>query len=368
MPKVDPMSKPEARPGASRHQFVRQAKPTIPKEARIKTVEGLREHLQIAIELEHATIPPYLCALYSIQDGYNEQSAQIIKSVVMEEMLHMVLAANVLNAVGGEPSLTHPRFVPEYPTPLPHSSASFIVNLEKFSKSAIETFLKIEKPAKPHARPEPHNYHTIGQFYEAIEIALKELSKKHDIFKGAPERQVTHEHYYGGGGVALSVYNLDTALEALAEITGQGEGIDHTIFDGDYEIFDEAEEYAHYFRFNEIYEERYYTASDTPRSGPHGPALPVDWDRVYNMHPNPKMRQYPEGSELWRKTYEFNRTYMAMLGYLHSALNGQPNLLMQGVAGMYDLKYQAVELMKIPLDGSSMTAGPSFEYVPPVPL
>jgi hypothetical protein len=31
--------------------------------ARIDTLDSLREHLQWAIDLEHATLPPYLCAL-----------------------------------------------------------------------------------------------------------------------------------------------------------------------------------------------------------------------------------------------------------------------------------------------------------------
>src|SRR5690606_14644850 len=37
----------------------------------ITTVASLRTHLQWALELEHSTIPPYLCALYSIPDGSN---------------------------------------------------------------------------------------------------------------------------------------------------------------------------------------------------------------------------------------------------------------------------------------------------------
>ena len=79
----------------------------------IKTVASLKRHLPTAIELEHSTIPPYLCALYSIKDGDNQESAQIIKSVVIEEMLHMILAANVLkNAIGGARRINHPRFIP----------------------------------------------------------------------------------------------------------------------------------------------------------------------------------------------------------------------------------------------------------------
>ena len=100
---------------AKRQQLLRKGEHTIPAKMRIKTLDELKAHLQKAIEVEHSTIPPYLCALYSIKDGHNQEAAQIIKSVVLEEMLHMILAANVLNAIGGEPILTHPKFVPKYP-------------------------------------------------------------------------------------------------------------------------------------------------------------------------------------------------------------------------------------------------------------
>ena len=67
----------------------------------IDSLEALRRHLQWALELEHSTIPPYLCALYSIREDANPAAAELVRSVFMEEMLHMTLVANVLNAVGG---------------------------------------------------------------------------------------------------------------------------------------------------------------------------------------------------------------------------------------------------------------------------
>ena len=73
----------------------------------ITTVDSLRRHLQWAIELEHATLPPYLCALYSIKEGHNEEAAEVVHSVFMEEMLHLTIAANILNAVGGSPVLDY---------------------------------------------------------------------------------------------------------------------------------------------------------------------------------------------------------------------------------------------------------------------
>lgn len=350
-----------ARSGKRQH-LKRRGEPAIPPEHRIRNLEQLQSHLQTAIEVEHSTIPPYLCALYSIKDGSNPEAAQIIKSVVVEEMLHMILVANVLNAIGGSPRLNHPEFIPKYPTFLPHSDDAFHVNLEKFSKHSIETFLRIERPAKPSAPPQLSRYHSLAQFYAAIELGLRDLSAEH-IFTGDASRQVTPEHYSGGSGEVTPVTDLASALLALEEITGQGEGVDHTIWEGDPEKFGEVKEPAHYFRFNEIYREQRYTAADTLTSGPSGTQLTVQWDQVYPMRPNPKMANYPHDSALWRKTHAFNRSYTALLDELHTALNGDPRRLTRAVSGMYDLKRQAVELMKTPVGDGAMTAGPSFEYV-----
>ena len=82
-------------------------------------IEVLRGDLQFAIELEHATIPPYLTALYSILEGTNDAIRGILRSVVLQEMLHMAMAGNILAAIGGKPDLTKPDFLPVYPTDLP---------------------------------------------------------------------------------------------------------------------------------------------------------------------------------------------------------------------------------------------------------
>lgn len=62
----------------------------------------LHQMLQMAVEVEHSVIPPYLTAFYSvISDGTDHEAwvATTIKDVVIEEMLHMTIACNVLNAV-----------------------------------------------------------------------------------------------------------------------------------------------------------------------------------------------------------------------------------------------------------------------------
>ena len=90
----------------------------------IASLPDLRRHLQWAIELEHATLPPYLCALYSLDAEKNKDAVQVISSVFVEEMLHLTLAANLLNAVGGSPVLDAPHLLPAYPTCLLYTSPS----------------------------------------------------------------------------------------------------------------------------------------------------------------------------------------------------------------------------------------------------
>src|SRR3954451_4501462 len=145
-----------------------------PPLGRIATLESLQEHLQWAIELEHFTIPPYLCALYSLDQDRNPEAVEVVASVLVEEMLHLTLAANLLNAVGGRPLIDTPRMLLPFPRPLPHSDGSFEVPLARFSPETLEVFLKIERPAPAGAPPEGDQYESIGQFYDAVKCGLRE--------------------------------------------------------------------------------------------------------------------------------------------------------------------------------------------------
>ena len=111
--------------------------------------------LQEAIELEHSTIPPYLYALYSLIPGKNDAVAEIIQSIVVEEMLHLTLAANILNALGGSPVLDTPDFIPDYPGPLPGSvEGGLVVPLAPCSLYLVSgVFMKIEQPERPWSSP-----------------------------------------------------------------------------------------------------------------------------------------------------------------------------------------------------------------------
>jgi len=354
-------------------------------------------HLQTAIQVEHATIPPYLTALYSIKSDpqkSNLASYNIIRAVLVEEMAHLTLAGNLLNAVGGSPDLTRSDFVPDYPAYLPTGETDFEVGLEGFSPSAIESFLKIERPTPPTAdsvvelegvayvkheslaagRKQgrgllPHfnpkgdkgndvlHYWSIGEFYKAIAAGFKRLADRlteKKLFKGDAARQIGPEYYYSAGGGIFKVTNLDTALQAIDFISGQGEGSFGR-------IYDDGGELSHYYRFDQIRQQRYYRVGSDQPDQPTGAPLDVYWDEVYPIRPNLKVSSLRPGSELYRAARDFNELYRAFLHRIQDALNGKPAEFMPAVADMFRIKEAALRLIHNPLPTGEGNASPTFE-------
>lgn len=110
------------------------AMPPSKSESPIQSIEDLRTYLVIAMQIEHATIPPYLTALYSIRPGSNNEAVEVIRSVAVEEMLHLTLVCNVYNAIGGTMAntLTASNFIPTYPAYLPTGEREFEVGVARF--------------------------------------------------------------------------------------------------------------------------------------------------------------------------------------------------------------------------------------------
>lgn len=332
--------------------------------------QELLEHLRTAMILEHATIPPYLCALYSIKDGTNPEAVARIRSVAVEEMLHMALVANLTNAIGGSPSIAHDKFIPTYPTFLPMSDNSVTVSLNHFSQDALQVFLDIERPMDQDAIPKHENYSSIGQFYAAIKDELDYFSRTFDeeLFIGDPALQVDETAYYSGGGEIIKVTDYESARRAIKVIVDEGEGFGHSIFSGDHEQFDEEMDLAHFYKFNEIAVGRNYLPTDSPADDPSGPQLAVDFtgNSVYPAVFHKRVMDYPE--PIRDALEKFNRTYSNLLRALENGFNEkQPNSKSQyfedAVALMYEVKYQMISLMKTPIDDQGNTAGPTFIYV-----
>ncbi len=336
----------------------------------IQTIDCLKDYLYRAMQLEHATIPAYLSAMYSIHPQTNSDAYHILRVVVVEEMLHLTIAANLMNAVGGKPDLTRADFVPEFPTYLPDGEKDFQVSLQCFSPSALDTFLKIERPglapdantrriprrsrgtAKLAACPEDEEleFYSIGDFYQEIERGFEHLYRVHGaaLFSGDPKRQITSEYYYSGGGELRPVVCMESARAAIGLITGQGEGDGGGIYDAEREL-------AHFYRFEQLKLGKYYEPGDVPHD-PKGPPCQVDWTAVYPTYTNPRLEKFDASSELYEYARDFNRDYAEFLALVTEAFNGKPQLLLDAVPKMFRLRNGAMQLMRNPLPASKASA------------
>jgi hypothetical protein len=344
----------------------------------VATIDALKAQLYTALQLEHATIPPYLTAFYSLKPGKNIDAQQILRVIVVEEMLHLAIAANLMNAIGGRVDLTRSGFVPTYPSRLPDGESDFEVGLGPFGESQLKTFLQIERPrmAAPDKKriarkwhkasplvPLPPGqaelrYYSIGEFYASIEAGIRYLEERaqaenRTIFSGDRAWQVTSEYYYSGGGRLEPITDLKSALRGINLIIEQGEGELRGVF-GDHG------ELAHYYRFHQLLVGRYYLPGDEAEK-PSGPTFNVAFEEVYPIKTNIRMSDYPQGSELQGAARTFNAAYRTFLADLTKAFNGEPALLLKAVAGMFELRNMFDVLVRNPLPNTEFHAGPTFE-------
>ena len=223
----------------------------------INSTEDLRSHIELAIQVELSTIPPYLFAMYSIENATSE-AALLLRSIVAEEMLHAALATNLLLAVGGQPDFASTRYIPTYPSELPHHTPPLVLGLEPCSVELIqEVFMRIEQPETHGAPAQPDQFETLGQFYHALEIGLRELSAELEIFADPQlDRQMSDPSFYGpvqfdadDSGGLMMIEDLDSAIDAIEVIVHQGEGLsDERWADPDHQ------ELTHYYKLERLVE------------------------------------------------------------------------------------------------------------------
>src|SRR6266700_3227795 len=329
--------------------------------AALETQDGLLNGLQQAIQLEHATIPTYLYALYSIKQDSNTAIQDLIRSIVIQEMLHMALACNLLNAIGGSPVIDRPEFVPQYPGPLPGAVESeLIVPLARFSLDLVKcVFMVIEEPETPLNFPvrdlAAAPPQTIGQFYTAIKQQIMERGQS--IFEhGVLANQVTSPFF----PELIQVTNVDSAIRAIETIVEQGEGTTKSPLRG------EGSNIAHYYKFAEIYHGK--SLIPNPNAPPDAPddqkyvyggdPIPFDPNGVLPVIENPKAALYPAGSPARLACDTFNFTYTSILKKLQVSFNGSPGRLEDAIFAtmpnsdnldMGTLSEQAMALMAIEL-------------------
>ncbi|MPV68477.1 ferritin-like domain-containing protein [Burkholderia sp. BE17] len=228
----------------------------------------IKTALQSAIELEYSTLPLYLSAMFSLEvQNYSAYNA--IRSVVMEEMVHMAIVSNLLAALGGTPQFRGIRI--DYPVHgLPGGAEPDLkVGLAQYSKPQLKNFMRIEMPAfllKQLGRSE--TYPTIAAFYAGIRDAI---TRNADAVRAAVKAGGTSNQVGDDIGFTTVKYSpdadpVDAFYAGIDEILQQGEGAckGDVLTPGAFEG-----EKSHYARFAELYYGACYQV----------PVPPVPFDR-----------------------------------------------------------------------------------------
>jgi len=206
----------------------------------ISTLPDLQDALQTAMQLEFATIPPYLCAQWSINSDPSGVGS-MVQDIVVQEMFHFALAGNMLAAIGKTPSIANAAFVPSYPTHvLPGGiPQKLAVDLQPLSLDQLQVFMQIENPEFPPvalvAGPPPA---TIGAFYDTISVGFTVVNPT--IIANAP---------FVNMGEAVQIKTIADAQAAITRIKTEGEGTQGSPDEppGD------SSQFAHYYTFKEIF-------------------------------------------------------------------------------------------------------------------
>jgi CDGSH-type Zn-finger protein/uncharacterized Fe-S cluster protein YjdI len=206
-----------------------------------------------AAEFEHTVMCTYLYAQWSLKrdqsEGITSEEKEAIdrwrasiRSVAMEEMLHLALVNNLLAAIGATPHLSRPDF----PVKQGYFPAEVDFHLAPFDEQSIEHFVFIEKPEgidikdgagfhhESHYErvvctdlltPTPREYSSQGHLYHGIAQAIRRLADElgeDGLFLGHGEAQLSSAEFPLPG--LIEVTGVETAMKAIEEIVLQGEG------------------------------------------------------------------------------------------------------------------------------------------------
>ncbi|TYB44172.1 hypothetical protein FXF69_24790 [Actinomadura chibensis] len=337
---------------------------TVPEDDR--DIAWLRESLQAAIAVELATIPPYLYGMWSIKDK-SQEVYRHIHAIVMQEMLHMGLACNLLSAVGGHPEISAAAL--HYPAKLPGGvRENFPVYLEGLAAApnkpgdvVKKVYMEIEMPEHPVAFAPTdgsggrETFPTIGAFYQAVKKCINKLS---------PQFGGTQQAARAIGLFKIS--KLADANKAIDLIIDQGEGRPET-GPGTLEELPadrSPAKVAHYYRFKEIWTGHHLKYNSAQGKWKFdGPVMKRP--AVYPLAKMGASGVPSPSAELKKRLKECNDTYHLVLSDLETAWKtGREDDLDQAVDRMRNLEDGAAELIKYQV-GRNLPKIYGPEFTPP---
>jgi CDGSH-type Zn-finger protein/uncharacterized Fe-S cluster protein YjdI len=347
----------------------------------IRHREQLLDTLSEAAEIEHNLMCCYLYAAWSLKtepdDGIDPELQKEIRGwqramvdVAIDEMTHLTLVSNLMNALGGVAHLHRPNF----PVANGYHPADLQVRLAPFNRDTLQHFIYLERPEgsdEPDGHgfdqrpgysrslrgirlmPSAQDYRTVGHLYRSVEDALKQLSAEMGedaLFCGDPKLQVCPNILTLTGLVRIT--DLKSACKAIETIVEQGEGASNNSAG------------CHYARFVKIRES--YDAI-LARDPDFRPAHPVASNPVMRKPiQNPEDRVWIEREDARQVLDLANAVYNHMLrflaqGFAATDVTEKRLMINTAIDMMMALDPLARELARLKAnDGDECNAGLSF--------
>jgi CDGSH-type Zn-finger protein/uncharacterized Fe-S cluster protein YjdI len=220
-----------------------------------------------AAQFEHVVMCTYLYAQWSLKKEESEGITAAekeaidrwrasIRSVAMEEMLHLALVNNLMAAFGATPHFSRPDF----PVKQGYFPSDLDFHLAPFNEETMRHFVFIERPEGIDVKdgagftheshyervictdlltPTSRDYGSQGQLYHGIAQAIRRLADElgeENLFIGHGEAQLSSAEFPLPG--LFEVSGVETAMKAIEEIVSQGEGAPAHREDSHYARFD----------------------------------------------------------------------------------------------------------------------------------
>ena len=223
------------------------------QKVRVNDREQLIYLLTEAAEIEHGLMCTYLYAGWSLKRSLDEavtpeqlgaidQWRRTIRSVAMEEMVHLSMVNNMLMSIGSPPHFRRQNF----PVPAGYHPSSLVLRLAPMTRTTLQHFIYLERPegmamdqaagfesplryqrraAALTVTPTAEDFDTVGHLYRGIEEGFAALSGaigENALFIGAPDAQLGRQQL--DLDEMFEVTDLASARKAVEVIVEQGEG------------------------------------------------------------------------------------------------------------------------------------------------
>lgn len=259
--------------------------------------------LQQALRREHSLIPPLLAAWLSLKPAANRALSILLEEAIASQMRRMALAANLQIAIGGQPRVALPGFVPAYPSSPPLAPEAPAMGIERFSPRLLRDALL---PQIALSRDGENRHAGAAGFYLSLREGFQQCHKQLNF--DARRRQAL-DHV--PGTPIAPIRGLDDALAAINELGGH-----HA------PLFDGLAAFA---------------ASDSPPG--------FDPDGVWPMPANVRAHDHPPGSPEQSLLSRFSARYADLLRNLDAAFHGRASAMAHARDLLFDLRLLAAGLM-----------------------